>query len=280
MLEYTQFSLDKVYTFLLFPSRVILDYYKVHISHISPNVPLFKALYFPPSLPLFRFLYLPMITKDWISLSLHRGIIDIYDGLPSSIKKWKEKFFFIDPSVVAMGMQFGNLVNCDSEPAPKLTITEHGLVKRLITNYIVWSNPDESTLSLANLNNTYGAPGAVSVPTLRGNNPSLLERLHRKRQSKVAKGSSSSTPKADFSSNVDVAGESEMSLDSIILNSPTKSNGPVSSSSKNIHGKLHPVPPYSSTKGVSSDAPTKAPKRKVRLSNFFWDLWYSSPVLP
>lgn len=43
-------------------------------------------------------------------------------------------FFFIDASVNATHIQFGNLENRDSDPDPELTVVEHNVFKRLITN--------------------------------------------------------------------------------------------------------------------------------------------------
>lgn len=87
-----------------------------------------------------------------------------------------------------MSMQFGNLANRDSDPVLELLDVEHNVVKRLIANFLVCSDPEESTLSLANLGSTYGVPVGVSVPILRGSNPNLLESLHRKRWSKFVQG--------------------------------------------------------------------------------------------
>ncbi|CAH1437227.1 unnamed protein product [Lactuca virosa] len=145
-----------------------------------------------------------MVTKDWVSFSLRRGGIDIRDGLLTSIKKWKEEFFFIDASAIATQRQFGNLAKRDLDPAPELTIAKHDVIKRLIASDLFWFDPDESTLSLADLDNTYGAPAVVSVPNLTGSDLSLLERLHRKHRSKAVKVGSSSTPKSDPLSDVDV----------------------------------------------------------------------------
>ncbi|CAH1450798.1 unnamed protein product [Lactuca virosa] len=110
-----------------------------------------KALNIPTSLSVFRFFYVTMIRKSWISFSLCRGGIDICDGLPSSIKKLKEKMFFVDASTITTPMHFGDLANQDTDPAPELTIAEHDVVKRIISNYLVWSSHDESTLSLSEL---------------------------------------------------------------------------------------------------------------------------------
>ncbi|CAH1453475.1 unnamed protein product [Lactuca virosa] len=134
-------------------------------------------------------------------------------------------------------MQFGDLANRDPDPAPELVVAEHDVIKRLIAYYLIWSNPDESTICLANLDNTYGAPIAVLVPNLRGDDLSLLERLHRKRRSIGVKVGSSSNPKSDPSFDADARGESETILDFVIPNSPMKSIGLTYLSSKSTHSK-------------------------------------------
>ncbi|CAI9272324.1 unnamed protein product [Lactuca saligna] len=108
---------------------------------------------------------------------------------------------------IATRIQFGNLAKRDPDPAPELTNAEHDVIKRPIASYFVCSDPDESTLSLADLDSTYSAPATVSVPNLRGDDLSLLERLQRKRRFKVINVGSSSTPKSEPSSDVDVRGQ-------------------------------------------------------------------------
>lgn len=123
-----------------------------------------KALDIPLLLSLFRCLYVPMVTKDWVFFSLLRGGIDICYGLPTSIKKLKEEFFFIDASAIATRMHFGDLANRHPDPAPELTVTEHDVNKRLIINYLVWSGPNELSLGFIDLDSTYGDHVVVSVP--------------------------------------------------------------------------------------------------------------------
>ncbi|CAH1443859.1 unnamed protein product [Lactuca virosa] len=87
------------------------------------------ALDVPHLFSLFRHLYVTMLTNDWISFSLSHGGIDICDGLPSSIWKWKEELFFVDVSPFTNRMQFDSLVDQDSGPAPDLSITEHDIIQ-------------------------------------------------------------------------------------------------------------------------------------------------------
>ncbi|CAH1437387.1 unnamed protein product [Lactuca virosa] len=71
-----------------------LNYYNLHIAQITPNgfrkivcfVMLCSALDVAPSITIFRHLYVPMSNEDWVSLSLCHGLVEICNGLPTSIK--------------------------------------------------------------------------------------------------------------------------------------------------------------------------------------------------
>ncbi|CAI9301178.1 unnamed protein product [Lactuca saligna] len=216
---------------------IILDYYKVHIAQITTTdflkimcfMLLCRALDIPPSLSFFRYLYVPIFTKDWVYFSLRCGGISICNGLPSFITKWKEEFFFVYASAIA-------------------------------------GHPGESIIGLANLGSNYGSSVATTVPTLRGDNLTLLERLRWKHRSKTVKRGSSSATKSDSPYDVDVMGESGERWDSTIHDSLLISTGTALLSSENLHGKPPPVPTYPSLERASSATFTKPPKRKVRPS--------------
>ena len=78
---------------------VILSDYKLRIGQITPNgfrkimcfVLLHRALGIKLSLKTFRYFYVVMPSGDWVSISLRHGLDDMIEGLPSSIKQWKEK---------------------------------------------------------------------------------------------------------------------------------------------------------------------------------------------
>lgn len=89
---------------LCFPTfdflEVILDYYHLHITQITPNAfqkiicfaMLCFALEIVPSITFFYYFYIPISNGDWISFSFHHGLVEIYDALPTSIKYWKEEY--------------------------------------------------------------------------------------------------------------------------------------------------------------------------------------------
>ncbi|CAI9269753.1 unnamed protein product [Lactuca saligna] len=98
---------------------------------------------------LFRQFYVTMESGDWISFPLPSGVIEIHDGLPTSIKKWKTEFFFVDASSFKVAMHFESLINRDHGPNPELTVDDQYTIDRLVANYIKWYDPDDSILQLA-----------------------------------------------------------------------------------------------------------------------------------
>lgn len=116
---------------------------------------------------LFRQFYVTMESGDWISFPLPSGVIEIHDGLSTSIKKWKTEFFFVDASSFKVAMHFESLINRDHGPNPELTVDDQYTIDRLVANYIKWYDPDDSILQLAIKSNT------------------LLERLLRKHNTHI-----------------------------------------------------------------------------------------------
>lgn len=79
-----------------------MGYYQLHIAQITPNdfrkaicfALLCFALDILPSIIMFHYFYVTMSNSDWVSFSLRHGLVELCDGLPTSIKYWKEEFFF------------------------------------------------------------------------------------------------------------------------------------------------------------------------------------------
>ncbi|CAH1433443.1 unnamed protein product [Lactuca virosa] len=134
-------------------------------------------------------------------------------------------------------MQFGNLVNRDPKSVPKITDVQHDIVKRLIANYLVWSDPGESALGLANLGSIYRSPVTTVIPVLRADNLFLVECLYRKHRSKIVKRGSLSATKSKPPSHVDAGGESEAIRDTTITKNTIKFTGAALLSSVTHHEK-------------------------------------------
>ena len=83
---------------------VVLSHYRLQLGQVTPNglrkimcfVLLHRALGLKLSLKIFRHFYVVMPSGDWVSMSLRHGLDDMIEGLPSSIKHWKEEYFFVD----------------------------------------------------------------------------------------------------------------------------------------------------------------------------------------
>lgn len=67
-----------------------------------------------------------MASDNWVSFSLHLGLNNIYDELPSSIKMWKEEFFFVHDSTFARLIKFGDSVETGPGPVPDSTKKRKG----------------------------------------------------------------------------------------------------------------------------------------------------------
>lgn len=163
---------------------------------------------------MFRHFYVTMARRNWVSFSLHSIAIEICDSLPSSIKKWNIGFFFVDASAFGVSMQFESLLIREHAPNPELTTKEQSAIDRLVANYVEWIDLDDSLLELANLE---GSPYVIDRPStsvLCGQNSSLLEHLHRKRNAPNPKVVEGATAKSRTTMEGEIGLESESSIDS------------------------------------------------------------------
>ncbi|GKD66796.1 hypothetical protein Tco_1308904 [Tanacetum coccineum] len=110
-------------TFLLF----VLKYCKVHISQLVPlglnKVVSFEVLCrdlnIVPTVTLFRVFQCLCKQGGWFSFSKHRNMEDIcMDDGPSSLKKWKNKFFLIDRRAIPDHLTWRHSHSCVSDDLP------------------------------------------------------------------------------------------------------------------------------------------------------------------
>ncbi|CAH1426554.1 unnamed protein product [Lactuca virosa] len=111
---------------------------------------------------------LPMVRSDWVYFSLRYGAIEISDKLPTSIKKWKTEFFFVDASPFGVPTHFENLLNRDHDSNLELTIDDQSTIDSLVANYVKWSDPNDSILELVGLEGVLYIVGRPLAPALRG----------------------------------------------------------------------------------------------------------------
>ncbi|KAL4564951.1 hypothetical protein LXL04_029029 [Taraxacum kok-saghyz] len=139
--------------------KTVLSHYNLHIAQLAPNsfrkiicfVMLSRALGVSPSLTVFRHFYVTLNAGDWVSFTRRQGIDDICDGIPSSIKKWKPEFIFVDAKEFSPDMEFGDHKNRVVDHPPELTTAQHLLVDQMVANPVKWSDPDELMLGMAGL---------------------------------------------------------------------------------------------------------------------------------
>ncbi|KAL4568738.1 hypothetical protein LXL04_024353 [Taraxacum kok-saghyz] len=139
--------------------KTVLSHYNLHIAQLTPKsfrkiicfVMLSRALGVLPSLTVFRHFYVTLNAGDWVSFTRRQGIDDICDGIPSSIKKWKPEFIFVDAKELKPDIDFGDHKNRAVDHPPELTAAQHVLVDQMVANPVKWSDPDELMLRMAGL---------------------------------------------------------------------------------------------------------------------------------
>ncbi|KAL4589478.1 hypothetical protein LXL04_002385 [Taraxacum kok-saghyz] len=202
--------------------KTVLSHYNLHIAQLAPNsfrkiicfVMLSRALGVSPSLTVFRHFYVTLNAGDWVSFTRRQGIDDICDGIPSSIKKWKPEFIFVDANEFSPDMEFGDHKNRVVDHPPELTAAQHLLVDQMVANPVKWSDPDELMLGMAGLSTFWTKLGKQPVFMAGGKVVTLLDRLQRRKftgTTEVLEG-----PISDFlgPSVLDTALEEESSMDS------------------------------------------------------------------
>ncbi|CAH1445532.1 unnamed protein product [Lactuca virosa] len=103
--------------------------------------------------------------------------MELCDGLPTSIKYWKEEFFFVHVFVFSEPMVFGATVDRVVDPVPELSTEEHVLVDRLSENYVKWSDPKEVVVGMDGMNPHWDKLGKNPVETLGGQEVTFLDQL-------------------------------------------------------------------------------------------------------
>ncbi|CAH1417970.1 unnamed protein product [Lactuca virosa] len=132
-----------------------------------------------PTINLFCHFYIPMSNGDWVSFSLRHGLVEICDGLPTSIKYWKEEFFFVHVSAFSSPMAYATADRA-ADPSPELSSDEQLITERSSDNFVRWVDPDEVTLGMADMSPHWNRLGKKPMEMLEGKDVTLLDRLHRR----------------------------------------------------------------------------------------------------
>ncbi|CAH1421617.1 unnamed protein product [Lactuca virosa] len=168
--------------------ETVLDYYGLRITQITPSdfrkIPCFTLLCVArdvsPTINLFRHFYIPMSNGDWVSFALRHGFVELFDGLPTSIKYWKEEFFFIHASAFSSPMAYGDIADRATDPIPELSSDDQLITERLSDNFVRWVGPNEEMMGMASMSPHWNHLGKKSVEVFEGKDVTLLDRLHRR----------------------------------------------------------------------------------------------------
>ncbi|CAH1448422.1 unnamed protein product [Lactuca virosa] len=99
--------------------EAVLDYYDVSSS-----------------INLFRHFHIPMSNGDWVSFSLRHGLVELCDGLPTSIKYWKEEFVFVHSSAFSGPMAYSATADTVADHVPELSPDELLIIEKLSANFV------------------------------------------------------------------------------------------------------------------------------------------------
>lgn len=147
--------------------ETILDYYALHITQITPNgfhkvlcfTLLCVALDVLPSINLFHYFYLHMSNGEWVSFSLRHGLVELCEGLSTSIKYWKEHFFYVHSSTFSSPMAYGATADRVADPDPEFSLDEMLITEMLASNIVRWVDHDEVLLGMAGYESPLGSFG-------------------------------------------------------------------------------------------------------------------------
>ncbi|CAI9297879.1 unnamed protein product [Lactuca saligna] len=103
-----------------------------------------------------------------VSFSLRHGLVELCDGLPTSIKYWKEEFFFVHSFSFSGPMEYGAAVDRVVDPTLELSPDELLITNRLESNFVRWAVPDEVVLGMAGMSPHWSRLGKKPVEMFEG----------------------------------------------------------------------------------------------------------------
>ncbi|CAI9275074.1 unnamed protein product [Lactuca saligna] len=104
-----------------------------------------------------------MSNGDWVYFSLRHGLVEICNGLRTSIKYWKEEFFFVHASSFSSPMAYGATTDRVVDPILKLSPNKQLIAKRLSDNFVKWADPNEAILGMASMSPHWNRLGKKPV---------------------------------------------------------------------------------------------------------------------
>ncbi|CAH1422346.1 unnamed protein product [Lactuca virosa] len=121
-----------------------------------------------------------MSNDDWVSFSLRHGLVETCDALLTSIKYWKEEFFFVSSTAFDGPMVYGATADRTAYPSSDLAPEEQSTMNLLLENFVKWTDAEEIMLGVASMSSYWKFFGRKPMETLACHEVTLLEQLHRK----------------------------------------------------------------------------------------------------
>ncbi|GJR97223.1 nucleoside phosphorylase [Tanacetum coccineum] len=154
----------------------LVEYFCVHISQLTPlginHSTIFemycRALGVVPTVPLFRVFYKLCKQGDWFSFQsrVGKGLKPCIKGAPTSLKKWKDKFFLIDRRAAPIAMAWRHHDSSVADVLPGPSEYNAADVATLLQVPIQLHKPYNSLLYVAGLSPTW--KGLGHVPVMKG----------------------------------------------------------------------------------------------------------------
>ncbi|GJS02958.1 hypothetical protein Tco_0319466 [Tanacetum coccineum] len=154
----------------------LVEYFCVHISQLTPlgvnHSVIFemycRALNITPTVPLFRVFYKLCKQGNWFSFQnrVGKGLKPCIRGAPTSLKKWKDKFFLIDRRAAPIAMSWRHHDSSVADVLPGPSEYNAADVATLLEVPIQLHKPYNSLLYIAGLSPTW--KGLGSVPIMKG----------------------------------------------------------------------------------------------------------------
>jgi hypothetical protein len=163
----------------------LLKYYRIHITQISP-ISLQKVFHYEfcvrslreePDVIQFRAFYKLTKSGDWWSFSKRDGLPHHVDYVPSSLKFWKESFFYINAGVFPFQMSFRDIKEKFRDDPPPVISYTNSVYHYLTTHITDLQEICEDALVAAGMSRRWEFPGNRPVFTVDGKGTVLLHSL-------------------------------------------------------------------------------------------------------
>ena len=142
----------------------VMEYFCVHISQLTPlgvnHSTIFemycRSLDIVPTVPLFRVFYKLCKQGDWFSFQnrVGKGLKPCIKGAPTSLKKWKDKFFLIDRRTAPIAMAWRHHDSSVADPLPSPSEYNAADVHKLLEVPVHLHKPYNSLLYVVGLSPT------------------------------------------------------------------------------------------------------------------------------